>query len=230
MPLSTLNMALTEPAVSLTDYALAIECAVFALLLTRLDAGDRTLRFWFVVFFASAGGASLLGGTVHGFFPDAASHGRRILWQATLLAILVTSLAAWHIGAILLLTARGVTIVRLLAIVQLAVFSFVVLFVRHEFFIAIIAYLPATLFLLIGLVAAYRSCRLSALRWGITGLGLTLVAAAVQRLHIAVHPYYFDHNALYHVIQGAALWMIFLAARCISSARPPVRRINVFST
>ena len=223
-------MTLTEPAVTLTDYALAIECAVFVLLLMRRDASDRALRFWFVVFFASAGGASLLGGTVHGFFPDAASNGRRILWQATLLATLVTGLAAWNIGSILLLNPRGATIVRLLAIAQLIAFSFAVLLVRHEFFIAIIAYLPATLFLLIGLVAAYRSRRLPALRWGMAGLGLTFLAAAVQRLNIALHPYYFDHNALYHVIQGTALWMIFRAARCISTARPPVRRIHVFPT
>ena len=225
-----MGMTLTEPAITLTDYALAIECSVFALLLMRRDASDRTLRFWFVVFFASAACASLLGGTVHGFFPDAAGNGRRVLWQATLLAILVTSLAAWNIGAILLLSARGVTIVRSLAIAQLLVFSLVVLFVRREFIIAIIAYLPATLFLLIGLVAAYRRHHLQALRWGVLGLGLTLLAAAVQRFHIVVHPDYFNHNALYHVIQGAALWMIFLAARCISSARPPVRRIHVFST
>jgi len=64
-------MHLTQPAVALTDYGLAIECAVFVLLLIRRDASDRTLRFWFVVFFAPIGGASLLGGTVHGFFPDA---------------------------------------------------------------------------------------------------------------------------------------------------------------
>jgi uncharacterized membrane protein len=223
-------MAFTEPAVTITDYALAIECAVFVLLLIRRDAGDRTLRFWFVVFFASAGSASLLGGTVHGFFHDAASPGRRLLWPATLLAILVTSLAAWLIGAALLLSARTATLVRRLAIAQLVIFSFVVLFVRREFFIAIIAYLPATLFLLIALTAAYRSRRLSALRLGITGLTLTLVAAVVQRLHIGVHPFYFDHNALYHVIQGAALWMIFLGARCISSALPPIRRIHALST
>lgn len=223
-------MALTEPAVTLTDFALAIECAVFVLLLARGDASDRALRFWFVVFFASAGSASLLGGIVHGFFPDTASDSRRILWRATLLAILITSLAAWNIGAVLLLAARNATLVRRLAILALVVFSIVVMFIRDEFFIAIIAYLPATLFLLIGLIAGYRSRRLSALRWGIVGLGLTFLAAAVQRLHIAVHPYYFDHNALYHVIQGAALLMIFIGARCISSARPPIRRMYALAT
>ena len=223
-------MNLTEPAVALTDFALAIECAVFVLLLSRGDAADRPLRFWFVVFFASAGFASLLGGSVHGFFPDETSNGRRILWQATLLAILVTALAAWNIGAGLLLTERNASTGRLLAILQLVIFSFVVMLVRPEFFIAITAYLPATLFLLLGFVAGYRSRRLPALRWGIAGLGLTFLAAAVQRLNIAIHPHYFDHNALYHVIQGAGLWMIFLGARCISFARPPIRRMHALPT
>jgi hypothetical protein len=50
---------MTEPAVTLTDYALAIECAVFVFALVRLDARDRTLRYWFVVFFASIGAASV---------------------------------------------------------------------------------------------------------------------------------------------------------------------------
>lgn len=223
-------MTLTEPAVALTDFALAIECAVFVALLTRGDAGDRKLRLWFIVFFASAGFASLLGGAVHGFFPDRTSEGRRILWQATLLAILVTSLAAWNIGADLLMTARNATIVRRLAILQVVIFSFVVMFVKAEFFIPITAYIPATLFLLIGLISAYRTRRLPALRWGIAGLGLTFLAAAVQRLNIGFHPHYFDHNALYHVIQGAGLWMIFLGARCISFARPPIRRMHAHST
>jgi hypothetical protein len=224
------NIALTEPAVALTDLALAVECAAFVTLLMRGNAGDRTLHFWFVVFFASAGLASLLGGAVHGFFPDKASDGRRFLWQATLLAILTTSVAAWNIGAILLLTAKQATMVQRLAILQLVIFSLVVMFVRDEFFIAVIAYLPATLFLLIGLLAGYRTRRLPGLRWGIAGLGVTLLAAAVQRLNIGLHPHYFDHNALYHVIQGAGLWMIFLGARCISFARPPIRRMHALST
>jgi hypothetical protein len=223
-------MALTEPAVALTDFGLAVECAVLVLLLARQDASDRTLRFWFVVFFGSAGCASLLGGAVHGFFPDADSETRRMLWRATLVAVLVTSLATWNIGGDLLLTARSATTLRRLAILQLLIFAFIVIFVRDKFYIAIIAYLPATLLLLIGMIAGYRSRRLPALRWGILGLSLTFVAAAVQRLSIAIHPRYFDHNALYHVIQGAALWMIFLGARAISSARPSIRRIHAHSS
>ena len=221
---------MTEPAVTLTDYALAIECAVFVLALARLGARDRQLCLWFVVLFASIGAASLLGGTVHGFFLAASSPGRRILWPATLLAVLVTSLAAWTIGAILQLDERRAVIVRRLAIAQLVFFALIVLFVASKFYVGIIAYLPSTLFLLLALLTTYRHRPDPAVRWGITGLALTLGAAAVQQLHIGIHPVYFDHNALYHVIQGAALWMIFLAARSICRSWPPIRRSHDITT
>jgi hypothetical protein len=221
---------MTEHAVTLTDYALAIECAVFVIALSRLDARDKELCFWFVVFFVSIGAASVLGGTVHGFFLAASSPGRRILWPATILAILVTSLAAWNIGAVLQLDDRKAALVRRLAIAQLVLFSLVVLFVTSRFYVGIIAYLPSTLFLLFALVTAYRRRPDHAIRWGVTGLMLTLVAASVQQLRVAIHPIYFNHNALYHVIQGAALGMIFVAARSISRAWPPIRRSHDIKT
>ena len=221
---------MTEPAVTLTDYALAIECTVFVIALTRLGARDKELCFWFVVFFASIGAASVLGGTVHGFFLAASSPGRRILWPATILAVLVTSFAAWNIGAVLQLEERKAVLVRRLALAQLILFALVVLFVTSKFYVGIIAYLPSTLFLLFALLTTYRGRPDRAIRWGVTGLVLTLVAAAVQQLHVGIHPVYFNHNALYHVIQGAALGMIFVAARSISRAWPPIRRSHDIKT
>jgi len=215
---------MTEPAVTLTDYALAVECAVFVIALSRLEARDKELRLWFVVFFASIGAASVIGGTVHGFFLEATSPGRRILWPATLFAILVTSLVGWNIGAVLQLDERKATLVRRLAIAQLVLFSMVVLFVTSRFYVGIIAYLPSTVFLLCALLRTHRRRPDTALRWGVAGLALTLAAAAIQQLHVGIHPVYFNHNALYHVIQGGAFGMIFVAARSISLASPPFRR------
>jgi hypothetical protein len=221
---------MTEPAVTLTDYALAIECAVFVIALSRLDARDKKLCFWFVVFFASIGAASLLGGTVHGFFLPVTSNGRRILWPATIFAILVSSLAAWNIGAILQLDERKAILVRRLAIAQLVLLSLVVLFITSKFYVGVIAYLPSTVFLLCAFITTYRRGHDPAVRWGIAGLALTLAAAVVQQLHVSIHPVYFNHNALYHVIQGAALGMIFVAARSMARAWPPIRRSNDIKT
>ena len=217
---------MTEPDVTLTDYALAIECTIFVFALARLDASDRDLRFWFLLFFASIAAASAVGGTVHGFFLPASSSGRAILWPATLLAILVTSLATWDIAAVLQLDEKKAAVVRRLAIAQLAVFAFVVLFIKSKFYIAIVAYLPSTLFLLFAFLKTQRRRPDIGIRWGIGGLALTLAAAVVQQIRIGIHPRYFNHNALYHVIQGGALWMIFRAARSISLALPPFRRSN----
>jgi len=218
------DLELTRPAVSLTDYAIAVECAVFAVLLARQAAADQVLRKWLVLFFVSIAAASLLGGTMHGFFEYSTSPIRTILWIATLMAILVTSFATWSIAAIIQLQSRASRRVQGFALAQILVLSVVVLFISREFVIAIVAYLPATLFLLIALSLAYRRRRESALAWGVAGLVLTFLGAAVQQLRIAVHPVYLDHNALYHVIQFVALWMIYRSARWISAAQPIVRR------
>jgi hypothetical protein len=215
---------LTRPAVSLTDFALAIECTAFTLLLMRRPAADPVLRRWFVAFFASVAAASLLGGTMHGFFEYSTSSVRTILWTATLLTILITSFAAWSIASVLQLEPGPSLWARRFAVAQLLVLSVMVLFVTREFLIAIVAYLPATIFLLVSLVLAYRRRRDPALAWGVAGLALVFVGAAVQQLKIVVHPVYLDHNTLYHVIQGVALWLIYRAGRWIVAARPLVRR------
>src|SRR5207248_3788197 len=104
LPHSACGRGMTEPDVALTDYALALECTVFAYLLQRRE---HTL------FFGSAAVASLAGGTVHGFFLDARTLGNAVLWRLTLIAIGVTAASAWVLGACVLfpaLTARRVSI------------------------------------------------------------------------------------------------------------------------
>ncbi len=77
---------MTEPDVTLTDYALALEGILFLVLLQRGHARPWGLRSWFSLFFASVSAASLCGGTVHGFFLDEQTLGHTILWWT-----------AWHV-------------------------------------------------------------------------------------------------------------------------------------
>lgn len=51
----------------------------------------------------------------------------------------------------------------------------------------------------------------------VLGLPLTFVAAAVQQAGVALHPTYFDHNALYHLVQAVALWLFFLGFRSVTA-------------
>ena len=197
-----------EPDVTLTDYALALECAAFCVLLLRGPAGHQALRAWWTIFFATVGLAALIGGTVHGFFP-----GNAVLWMATMLTLGATSLAGWFIGSLLL----GMRWLRPVAVVLLGLYAGVVLFVNSTFVVAIAMYLPATVFLLLAMVTRYAATRDRAVAIGVMGLLLTFVAAAVQQLRIGAHPVYFNHNAVYHLIQFVALWMIFVAAREVST-------------
>jgi hypothetical protein len=199
---------MTEPDVTLTDYAIALECLVFCVLALRWHA-RRDLRRWWVVFFASIGIAAAIGGTMHGFYPDDQSVAGRGLWLATMLTLGVTSLAAWAVGSHLL---------RLPAILGTAVavfviYAVVVVFAYREFLAAIIMYLPATVFLLVVLVSRHRREPHRALTLAITGMVLTFIAAGIQQAKIAVHPVYLDHNALYHVVQAVALLLIFIGAK-----------------
>src|SRR5712691_3757182 len=118
------SRGMTEPDVAFTDYALAIECALFAHLVRRREDA---------LFFGSAAVASLAGGTVHGFFLDGRTLGNAILWRITLIAIGVTAASAWAIGARVLFpvpTARRITIA---AAAAFAAYCVLTLFITQDF-------------------------------------------------------------------------------------------------
>ena len=204
---------MTEPDVTLTDFGLALECALFIVLLQRGPAGKGSLRSWYTLFFTSMGAASLLGGTVHGFFLDETRPGAVLLWQLTLLAMGVTTLSLWAIGGTLLFSQRVFRWVLAAAALQLVAYGVIVLFVTQEFWVGVADSLPAVLFLLVALLVLYARQRRGILLLAAVGPALTLVASLLQYLRIGVHPHYFNHNAFFHVLQAIALLLFFLGGR-----------------
>src|SRR5205809_5293395 len=120
---------MTEPDVALTDYALALECTVFAYLLQRKEHA---------FFFGSAAVASLAGGTVHGFFPDARTLGNAVLWRITLIAIGITAVSAWAIGARVLFPAPAARRITMAAAAAFAAYCVLTLFVTQDFRAAVV--------------------------------------------------------------------------------------------
>ena len=203
---------MTEPDVTLTDYGLFAECAIFAWLIVRQPARDAALRTWTIVFFVATALAALVGGTVHGFFTDDTAGVGRVLWKASMLAIGAAALALWAIGGRLLFPRRGADRVVPFATGLTAAFAVTIVFVNDSFGVAVAGYLPAAVFVFAGFVnAAVR--RVWWARPGIWGLALSFAAAAIQQLRIALHPVYFNHNALYHLVQAVALALLFAACR-----------------
>ncbi len=216
---------MTEPVVTLTNYALAAECAVFAHLLFFRHRPASRVRVWFALFFASIGLVSLFGGTVHGFFLDQASVGYRVLWPATMLAIGGAAFAAWLAGAAVLLPQRPARVLGIAAVAQFVAYSGFVLAGAQDFAVAVMNYLPAAFFLLVVFAVSYARRRDGRVLVGLIGIVSTFVAAGVQQTGLAVHPVYFNHNALYHVIQGLALFLIFWSVPALTvteaAKKPP---------
>ncbi len=215
---SEAEMMIAEPDVTLTDYGVAIECSVFAFLLLEYAGPQDALRSLFTVFFGSVGLAALAGGTVHGFFLDEESVGHAILWPTTFIAIGLSALAGWAIGAKLLFAPGVARAICILAAVQFVGYCIAVMFINRTFALAVINYLPATLFLAFAFGATYIRTGGRELLVGLAGLVLTLVAALLQHAKIALPPRYFTHNAFYHLIQALALLLIFKAARWLVGA------------
>ena len=42
--------------------------------------------------------------------------------------------------------------------------------------------------------------------------------AVLQQLEVALHPVYFDHNAVYHAVQAAALVVLYLGFRRVADS------------
>ena len=59
-----------EPDVVFTDYILFFESIILAFLLNRIKTKKIQLKKAAFYFYIFLGVASLIGGTVHGFFPD----------------------------------------------------------------------------------------------------------------------------------------------------------------
>ena len=204
---------MTEPDVALTDYALAIECTILALLLRHLGAPKGGLRVPFLLFFGSISATALFGGTVHGFFLDVSSLGHAILWPAALLGVGVTATAAWILGARLWFSKGGARWIAIAAVLGLAVYAALVLSGSQSFRVAVLFYVPATVFLALAYIYLLGRTPGRAATMGLSGLGLSFVAAFIQQAGVSIHPIFFTHNALYHLVQGIALFMIFLSAR-----------------
>ena len=200
-----------EPDVTITDYLLASEALAFAVMIARSPGGSPLPR-WFAIFFAATAAASLAGGTVHGFLPDS-----KPLWRIVLVSLGVVTVAAWAIGAHVMFSDRIARLVTIAAWVEFGVYALSVASGRDVFRIAVLNYLPSTLFLMIAFVTAYRATTAPPIAWGLGGLLLTFVAAGVQQARVAIHPTYFNHNALYHAVQVVALFLIFRAATFLTA-------------
>lgn len=200
-------MTLHEPATFATDVVLS---AWSTWLGFRLRGDEPAVRWWRRTFYWTAF-ASLAGGIYHGLGPNFPG-GAEWLWRVTLLAISVTSLCL-TLATIHATFGHGVVMAQRIAAVKFAG-CVIYAMIRPEFLSAIIDYGSAMLFVLTMELHAWLRHRAAHGKWIAAGVGISVLGAVVQQLHLAPHPA-FNHNDLYHVIQMIGLGAFFRGARLL---------------
>lgn len=200
---------MAEPEVTMTNLLLAVECWVFVALLHRRHGSSEVVT-WFRRLFAVLGAAAALGAIVHGFIADDGSALSRAVWTTNLLMLGAAGVAVAMIAASILVAAGPRRYVHGLLAAAFAFFAVVVLFLTQDYAVALVATLPAIIFLLVALVVLYRRTAIAGLLFGIAGLVATLLAGMQQQLQLGFGPM-LDHNAVYHLIQIVAFWLLFRA-------------------
>jgi hypothetical protein len=161
----------------------------------------RPHRMWALAFLFT-GVAAIAGGVYH-------AYGDRtdVLWKVTVMAVGIASfflLAGTH---------RRLAV---LAAVKLVVY--LTWMTTHDSFLWVIADYGITL-LIVGIVHPAK-------RWVWASIAVSVIAALIQQAGLTIHPRWFDHNDLYHVIQMIALWLLYRAARAGSSREMKETALN----
>lgn len=191
-------IAVHEADVALTDFALAVECAIFVVLIARKLAPSG-YRKWLIALFGSISTGALFGGLAHAYFPD-----NQVVWVSTMLSVGVSALACWNLSAEVL--GKEWRLFRIAMAAQFVVYATVVVIGWRAYKLVIADYLPAAVFLLFACVITKR--RNPALGIVAIGLVMTFVAAGIQLMGVDAPG--ISHNALYHVVQGVALLVMFV--------------------
>ncbi len=84
-----------------------------------------------------------------------------------------------------------------------------VLFVDFRFLVSIVFTLPPLIALLCLFIKLSVQRQSQAAVIGSIAILLMFLALVLQQMHIGLHPIYFNYNALYHLIQGIALALLF---------------------
>jgi hypothetical protein len=209
-----------DPDVVFTDLALAMLGAYLAGRLWSQE-GESRLRKAGALLMGALASAALWGAIFHAFFPEGtATLSGSLAWSPVVLSIVGAAAVMLDLSLRILLPRMAVGVHRVIVTVYAAGFAVVALLLDHSFTSIVYFYLPALLLLL--LAAGERAIRSRSAGWSLiaTGLLTSAGAAILQQMKLAVHPVYFDHNAVYHVVQSIAVLFLYFGWRRAAGAVP----------
>jgi hypothetical protein len=201
------GFTLHDPDVVLTDLALAGLGAFFA---WRLLRAPGLLARRGVLIMGALASAAFWGAVFHAFFPaGTATPLGFAAWMPVALSIAAIGTALLALALRVATPRISPAVRRIPCIVYAAAFALTVLLIDSSYRTIVLFYGPVVvLFLIVSVREALRS---RSTGWTLIAVsfGVSLLAAAVQQARVALHPEYFDHNAVYHVLQGIALVLLY---------------------
>lgn len=213
-----LGISIHEPDVVFTDLGLAILAAYLGWRLWTA-AGIGSLPRPGAVLLGGLASAAFWGAIFHAFFPaDTATLSGFIAWIPVTLSIIVAGAIMLELSLRFLVPALPVPARRSIVATYAAGFAAVVLLVDESFTSIVRFYMPPLVLLLVA--AGQQAIRGRNAAWARIALGLVISvgAALLQQRGVSIHPLYFDHNAVYHVVQSVAIVFLYLGFRRASEA------------
>lgn len=208
-------MMITEPATTLTDYAIAVESLIFTVLLVRTEQShlQRSRQLWAATF-ACVGLAAFLGGTCHGFVNTLGNDVVKVLWQVMLCSIGIASI--FMISATVISTLPQRWHGWFLIGISVKTFLYLLWAIQYTHYgYAVADYLSAMLIVIfLEIRAIYKVINPSSAWWILAGICISGVAVGVQGSGLAI-AHYLNHNDLYHLVQMIALYLFYRAAICL---------------
>jgi hypothetical protein len=228
MTLGLLGLSIHEPDVAITDLGLAILGGYFgwrlgASLRNSVKVPGAPLRKAGLVIMVGLASAALFGAIFHAFFPaKTGSAPGRLAWVPVVLSIVAVAATLLWLALSLLVPRLSPRVTRGLLLVYCVAFAAVALFVDDSFAGIVRFYGPVLILVLIA--AAVQAARTRSVGWAVIagGFAISIVAALLQQAGVSIHPRYFNHNAVYHVVQGIALVLLYYGFLRAPAPAPPV--------
>ncbi|HTO04655.1 MAG TPA: hypothetical protein VL069_13175, partial [Opitutus sp.] len=170
------------------------------------DVPPRARR-WFARTLLLSALSAFVGGSYHGLAPNFSPDIAAVWWRVVLIVLSFVSAAlalSWMHEIVTPIHHRWM---RAVIVIKLALFVTIAL-IQPAFLVAIADYGTALLAWLVAALVLRRPWR----AWMLTAIGLSAAAAAIQQLRLSPSPH-FNHNDLYHVVQGVAFVAFYRAGR-----------------
>jgi hypothetical protein len=216
--LENIVFRITEPMTLFTDYLLT---AIGLILAIKLFIKNRALRQKTVKLFA----ATLLlmslgfffGGTYHGFKEITGPFAADVTWRITIYLANITSFFLILSGAYLVKNSTAKRRLIVAGGMKLACFL-VISSLNDQFKFVLLDYGTSIVILMSILIyLAAKNIRRKAALITLSGLSVAILAGLIQFSGFSPHRY-FNNNDLYHVIQIAGTYLIYLGAKSLKDA------------